>query len=269
MKIVTVQDLSCFGKCALTLALPVLSAMGYETSVLPTALLSTHTGGLGKPYVQNLTAAAEGIMDHWQEVGVRFDAVLTGYLGSETAIRSARRLMRECCAEDAMTFCDPAMADGGKRYAGLDERYAQAMTDLCLEADVMLPNLTEASMMTGIPVPAQEARMQETAVRMLEKLRQMGARRVVLKGHPGVGQSLLHADGRISFVPAQALEGHYHGTGDLFAAAFCGAYLRTKSMDGSARMAGVFVKESIAATQRAGQDERMGVRFEEALGMLI
>lgn len=124
-------------------------------------------------------------------------------------------------------------------------------------------------MMTGIPVPAQEAQRRETAVRMLEKLRQMGARRVVLKGYPGVGQSLLHADGRISFVPTQALEGHYHGTGDLFAAAFCGAYLRTKSMDESARTAGVFVKESIAATQRAGQDERMGVRFEEALGMLI
>lgn len=269
MKIVTVQDLSCFGKCALTLALPVLSAMGLETTVLPTALLSTHTGGLGRPYVQDLTTAAQGIMDHWTSAGVHFDAVLTGYLGSVAAMDSARRVMREFCASGAVTFCDPAMADGGKLYSGLDESYARVMTELCLEADVMLPNLTEASMMTGIPLPKDGEAAQETVERMLRKLQEMGARCVVLKGYPGVGQSLLHADGRISFVPMEPLDGHYHGTGDLFAAAFCGVYLHTKDMDSSAQTAGDFVKESIACTQRAGQDERMGVRFEEALGALI
>ena len=269
MRIVTVQDLSCFGKCALTLALPVLSAMGHETTVLPTALLSTHTGGLGVPYVRDLTAAAQSILDHWQTIELRFDAVLTGYLGSMAAMDSARRVMREFGIQGALTLCDPAMADGGRLYSGLDEGYARAMTALCLEADVMLPNLTEASIMTGIALPRGGADARETVERMLGRLREMGARRVVLKGYPGVGETLLHADGRISFVPVEALAGHYHGTGDLFAAVFCGAYLRGGDMDASARTAGTFVRESIACTQRAGQDERMGVRFEEALGMLV
>lgn len=267
MRVVTVQDLSCFGKCALTLALPVLSAMGQETSVLPTALLSTHTGGLGKPFVQDLTGAAQGILTHWAQTQLRFDAVLTGYLGSVAAMDAARRVMREFVCEGGVTLCDPAMADNGRLYGGLDESYACAMTQLCLEADVMLPNLTEAAMMTGISIKNQETD-QESVVRMLEKLRSMGARCVVLKGYPGVGQSILHPDGHISFVPAQPVEGHYHGTGDLFAAAMCGEYLRSGNLDESARLAGAFVKESIVCTQQAGQDERMGVRFEEALWMI-
>ena len=233
MRIATVQDLSCFGKCSLTLPLPVLSAMGHETTVLPTALLSTHTGGLGRPFVQDLTAASQGILDHWEAAQLRFDAVLTGYLGSVAAMDAARRVMREFVAESGITFCDPAMADNGKLYGGLDENYARAMTELCLEADVMLPNLTEASMMTGIPLKKDETD-QESVVRVLEKLREMGARSVVLKGYPGIGQSILHADGRITYVPAQPLEGHYHGTGDLFAAVLCGEYLISGSLESGA-----------------------------------
>lgn len=268
MRIVSVQDLSCFGKCALTLALPVLSAMGHETSVLPTALLSTHTGGWGRPYVQDLTAAAQGILDHWARENVRFDAVLTGYLGSVAAMDAARRVLRECTNPGALTLCDPAMADNGRLYAGLDETYMRAMTELCINADIMLPNLTEASMMTGVKIPAGEDERAAAIEEMLKRLREMGAKRVVLKGYPGVGQSLLHADGHVTFIPAEPIAGHVHGTGDLFAAAFCGAYLRTKKMDESARMAADFVRESIRCTLRAGQDERDGVRFEEVLHLL-
>lgn len=268
MRIVSAQDLSCFGKCALGLALPVLSVMGHETALLPTALLSTHTGGLGKPCVTHLCDAAMGALDHWARIDLRFDAALTGYLGSVQAVSCARRLVRERLVPGGLFICDPAMADGGRLYAGLDAHYAQEMTRLCLEADVMLPNATEAQMMLGI-TPTGEIGSEAEASALVRALRAMGARSVVLKGFPGVGQTLLRADGCVDFLPQLAVCGHYHGTGDLFAAAFCGAYVREGDMEGAARLAGAFVEESVKRTREAQTDTRMGVRFEGALHMLL
>ena len=141
-RILTIQDISCLGQCSITVAMPVLSACGHEVCVLPTALLSTHTGGFGKPEVLHLTDMAEGIWRHWQRCGITFDAVLVGYLGSTGAVALTHRILDELVAPGGLVIIDPAMADHGRRYSGLDEAYAQAMADLCRRADILMPNIT-------------------------------------------------------------------------------------------------------------------------------
>ena len=149
-RISTVQDISCVGQCSLTVALPILSACGQETCVLLTAGLSTHTGGFGVPAVcpvENLTE----MWHHWQAQGITFDAILTGYLGSVSAIETAAEIMDALLSADGVRIVDPAMADNGKLYAGFDENYVRAMGELCRKADVILPNITEAAMLSGLP----------------------------------------------------------------------------------------------------------------------
>ena len=139
------------GHCSMTVVLPVISACGQECCILPSAVLSTHTGGFGKPEVVHLTGAMDGIRNHWEEAGIIFDAIYVGYLGSLKAIRAVRDIMEKLLAPGGKIIVDPAMADHGKLYSGFDAEYTEAMKELCLQADVMMPNITEAAMMAGIP----------------------------------------------------------------------------------------------------------------------
>ena len=150
-RIVAIHDISGFGKCSLTVALPICSAAGIETCVVPTAILSTHTGGFGKPEVLNLTANMDGIWRHWQRQGITFDAIYTGYLGSVEAVAVVNEIVNALLAPEGTLIVDPAMADHGKMYSGLTDAYAQAMQELSLRADIMLPNVTEAAMMANMP----------------------------------------------------------------------------------------------------------------------
>ena len=148
-RILTVQDISCVGQCSMTVALPILSACGHETCILPTALLSTHTGGFGKPAVAHMDEALPEIIRHWQQNQISFDAILVGYLGSLAAVRIAEQLLDTMLAPGGIGIVDPAMADHGKLYSCFDEQYAHAMGQLCRKADVILPNITEAAMLSG------------------------------------------------------------------------------------------------------------------------
>ena len=174
-RILTIQDISCVGQCSMTVAMPVLSACGHETCILPTALLSTHTGGFGKPEVCHLSRSMAAFRDHWQKNGITFDAILTGYLGSVEAIREAAAIMDTLLAPGGKIIVDPAMADHGRLYSGLSEEYAREMIKLCLRADVMLPNLTEAAMMAGTVLPENP---EESEIRAL--LKSLDGRNVVL-----------------------------------------------------------------------------------------
>ena len=146
-RILTIQDISCVGQCSMTVAMPILSACGHETCILPTAVLSTHTGGFGKPVVQHLEV--DGMWKHWKEQGITFDAILVGYLGSIAAIEMVSEILDKMLAPGGISIVDPAMADHGKRYSGLSEEYAREMEALCRRADIILPNVTEAAMFTG------------------------------------------------------------------------------------------------------------------------
>ena len=150
-KLLTIQDISCIGQCSLTVALPILSACGAETCILPSAVLSTHTAGFKGFTVRDLSGDMPAIAAHWKREGIRFDAIYTGYLGSIDQIGYVQDIFRELRNDGVKTFVDPAMADNGVLYGAFDMTYANAMKPLCFGADVILPNLTEACLLTDMP----------------------------------------------------------------------------------------------------------------------
>lgn len=268
-RILTIQDISCMGQCSMTVALPVLSACGQETCILPSAVLSTHTGGFSTPAVQNLTELLPRVQAHWQKESIAFDAIYTGYLGSTDLIACTEDIIFSVTAPGGRIIVDPAMADHGKLYKGFDQAYVEAMTGLCKKADVVIPNLTEACMLTGCEYKNEFDKAYITNV--VGKLHEMGIPCVVLTGvgyhNNETGVLISTADGIHTYRHPKIARG-YHGTGDLFAAAFVGAWIGGKPMEDAARIAADFVCEAILNT---ADDENhwYGVKFETALPYLI
>lgn len=265
-RILTIQDISCVGQCSMTVALPVLSACGHETCILPTALLSTHTGGFGKPEVVHFDAVLEEIWQHWKQNDITFDAILVGYLGSVQAVRVAADIIGQMLSPDGISVVDPAMADHGRLYSGLSQEYALAMQELCSRADIILPNVTEAAMFAGLPYPE---RLTQAVV---EQLLQAQAHPCVIltgvgyeEGETGI---CLFADGRFQRYSHRKLGKSYHGTGDLFAACFAGALMQGKERLEAVKIAADFVCEAIRRTLE-NPAHWYGVKFEEALPWLI
>lgn len=265
-RILTIQDISCVGQCSLTVALPILSACGHETCILPTALLSTHTGGFGKPAVVHFEDDLDGMWRHWQENGISFDAILVGYLGSVRAVQTAGQIMDALLAPGGVSIVDPAFADHGKRYSGLSEEYARAMEGLCRKADIILPNVTEAAMFTGIPFRED---LTEDYVR--ELLTALNHSCVILTGvgwQEGQTGAAVWTEGKMQHYCHPKIGKNCHGTGDMFAACFTGALLQGKPMLEAVQIAADFVCRSIEKTVE-DPVHWYGVKFEQALPELI
>ena len=261
-----IQDISCVGQCSMTVALPILSVCGHETCILPTALLSTHTGGFGKPAVVHFDAELDGMWQHWQENGITFDAILVGYLGSVAAVETARRIMDHLLAPGGISIVDPAFADHGKRYSGLTEEYACAMEALCRRADIIMPNVTEAALFAGM-----EYWEQLTADYVEDLLRKLEHPCVVLTGvgyRQGETGVLVQQGSDRSHYTHPRIGKSYHGTGDMFAACFTGALLQDRSMADAAKIAADFVCKAISNTE-ADPAHWYGVKFETAFPDLI
>lgn len=264
-RILTIQDISCVGQCSMTVALPILSAWGHETCILPTAVLSTHTGGFGKPAVVHLDGALDAMVRHWRENGITFDAVLTGYLGSVGAVKTAMDILDTMLAPGGLAIVDPAMADHGRRYSGLTEEYAAAMAELCRKADILLPNITEAAMLTGLPY---KETLTEGYVR--ELLLGLSAPNVVLTGAgyaPGETGAAVREGQRLYRYTHPKVGGSCHGTGDIFAACFTGALMQEKTMEQAVKTAADFTCKCIENTVQ-NPAHWYGVKFETVLGML-
>lgn len=265
-RILTIQDISCVGQCSLTVALPILSACGQEVCVLPSAVLSTHTGGFGKPAIRHLTEDFPGILQHWKSQNIDFDIIFTGYLGSIQEIECAGRVMDEFLAPGGLVVVDPAMADHGKLYAGFDEAYVCAMTQLCRRADIIIPNITEAAMMTG---HAFQKEADGEYVQAL--LKDLVGPKVILtgvgSGPQDTGVAVFDGE-RISIHTHRKIEKSYHGTGDIFAAAFVGSLASGKSLFRSAVIAAEYTKLCIQETHE-NPAHWYGVKFEPVLPELI
>lgn len=265
-RILTIQDISCVGQCSMTVALPILSACGHEVCILPSAVLSTHTGGFGKPAVQKLTDLMKETVAHWKENQMTFDLIYVGYLGSLEAVRIAEEIMDTMLAPGGITVVDPAMADHGKRYSGLSEEYAAAMGALCAKADVMIPNITEAAMMTG-----EEFRddFDEAYIRML--LEKLSGKNILLTGVgfvPNETGFAVRERGQIVIFTHEKLGKSYSGTGDIFASAFCGAVVCGKDIRRAGEIAASFTLRCIQNTA-ASPAHWYGVKFETALPYLM
>ena len=264
-RILTIQDISCVGQCSMTVALPILSACGHETCILPTALLSTHTGGFGKPAVMHNTVVAD-MISHWKENGITFDAILVGYLGSLAAIEQTEEILDTMLAPGGISIVDPAMADHGKLYSGFDEAYARAMGRLCRKADVILPNITEAAMLSG-----NEYREDLSEDYVHKLLSDLNHPRVVLTGaayREGETGIALWEQGQMKHHSHRKIGKSYHGTGDMFAAAFTGALMQGPDTLEAVRTAADFVCLSIENTLKEPA-HWYGVKFETALPHLI
>ena len=264
-RILTVQDISCVGQCSMTVALPILSACGHECCILPTALLSTHTGGFGKPTVMHNTVVTE-MVRHWKENDITFDAILVGYLGSISAIEQVEEILNTMLAPGGIVIVDPAMADHGRLYSGFDEAYARAMGRLCRKADVILPNITEAAMLSGA-----EYREELTEDYVHTLLKNLDHPWVILTGaafREGETGIALWEDGKMEHHAHRKLGKSFHGTGDMFAAAFTGALMQGQRALDAIRIAAEFVCLSIENTLREPA-HWYGVKFETALPLLI
>jgi pyridoxine kinase len=268
-KILTIQDISCVGQCSLTVALPILSACGMETCILPSAVLSTHTAGFSGFTVRDLTEDIPGIAAHWRKEGIAFDAIYTGYLGSLIQIDYVREIFATLRKEGGLAIVDPAMADNGKLYGAFDMEYAAAMAKLCGEADIILPNITEACMMTGMEYKETYDEAYITA--LLEKCAALGAKTVVLTGvsydkeHTGVA---VYKNNKWTYYEHHKIAKGSHGTGDVYASAFVGALMNGKTAEAAAAIAADYTVKCIENTQD-DPDHWYGVKFETAIKDLI
>ncbi len=272
-RVLAIHDISCVGRCSLTVALPILSCAGLDTGVLPTAILSTHTGDFQGYTYRDLTEDILPITAHWKSLGLRFDALYSGFLGSYDQIDLVARLMEDFRHENTLCMVDPVMADNGRLYATYTREMAQGMHRLCRKADIITPNMTEACILLNTPYQPAGFTKQETED-MLRRLCDLGPRQAVLTGVT-LGEDQLGtaaydaATDEVSYAFEGRYPGIFHGTGDILGSALLCGLMNGKSLAESAKLAVRFTHRCIQYTLESGQERRYGVRFEAALPFLI
>jgi pyridoxine kinase len=268
-RVAAIHDISCFGKCSLTVALPVISAAGVEVSCIPTAILSTHTGGFTGYTYRDLADDMLPIVSHWRALSLRFDALYTGYLGSPEQLDIVSEIFDALGGDETLIIVDPVMADNGSLYPSFPPDFPLGMRKLCSRADVIIPNMTEALLLLGEPYtegPYNAEFIDGVTSRLLE----LGPRRVILTGvyfdGSGLGAASRGAgDAEARYVMSRRIPGSYHGTGDVFASALTACLVSGLAPEDAARIAVDFTVGAIERTRGAGTDTRFGVNFEAGL----
>ena len=264
--ILTIQDISCVGQCSLTVALPILSACGIETAVLPSSVLSNHTAFSNFTFC-DLTDEMPKIKEVWENQKIKFSSVYTGYLGSAKQIALVKEIMSSCLDDNAVKIVDPAMADAGKLYTGFDMPYVQAMKELCKSADIILPNITEACLMTGIPYKQNFDK--EYVEELILALRNNFSAKIILTGvgfNDKTSGIAVCDEADVRYYEHEKVGGGSHGTGDVYASAFTGAYVCGKSLFEAAKTAADF---TVLCIKNTDPEHWYGVRFEKCLPDLI
>ena len=263
MRVLAINDVSCVGKCSLTVSLPIISACGVECNVLPTALLSTHTGGFKDYTFLDLTGEIPDILRHWKSLGLTFDYICSGYLGSIDQIELVRQIKKEFLADGGVFIVDPVMGDGGKLYSGFTDKFLEKMKSLCKEADYILPNMTETCYLSDLPYPLTK----ESAITAFSRLQAVCPRPVLTGVVDNNEISVCYADenGKPVFYTHENVQGFFHGAGDVFASAFVGALARGKSQAKAIQLASDFSVACIRRTDVEVPDKRYGLNFEAEL----
>ena len=270
-RVLTVQDISCVGKCSLTVALPVISALGSETVILPTAVLSTHTA-FENYTCKDLSDQIDPITGVWKKEGITFDAIYTGYLGSIEQIEQMKKIFRDFGTDDNVIFIDPVMADFGELYPAFDMDYVRANAELCSYADIIVPNITEASMMTGMPYKEEY----DTAYvnELLDRTAALGAKVTVLtgvsleEGKTGV-MGIDSTTGERFVYQNRKIGAAFHGTGDLFSSVVVGEIMRGKTWQEAMKIAADHTAHTIEVTLKDPEKPWYGVDFEATLPDLL
>ena len=264
-KILTIQDVSCVGQCSLTVALPIISACGIETAILPSAVLSTHTAGFSGFTFRDLSCDMLKIKDHWVKENIDFSAIYTGYLGSKEQVDYVLEIYNSTLKKGGAFIVDPAMADNGKLYPIFDMEYVKAMAKLCTKADYIIPNITEACFLTGIEY--KEEYDKAYIDNLLKALTLLGCKNVILtgvsygKGKTGV---VVFENGNYAYYEHEKLANSCHGTGDIYASVFVGAFVQGKTAYESAKIAADFTVNCIKETTKV-ENHWYGAVFEPLL----
>ncbi len=268
-KILTIQDISCVGQCSLTVALPILSACGLETCILPSAVLSTHTAGFSGFTFRDLTDDMPEIQAHWKKENIKFKAIYTGYLGSVKQVGYVQDILNTMGTEDCVRIVDPAMADNGKLYSIFNDEYVAAMRGLCSSADILIPNITEACFLADVEY--RETYDENYVNELLDKLSTLGAKTIVLTGVSYVPEKtgvIIYEKGKIRYYEHDKISKGCHGTGDIYASAFTGALMNDKDVFTAAKIAADYTVKCIINTQ-GDADHWYGAKFETALRDLM
>ncbi len=270
-RLVTIQDISCIGKCSLTVALPIISAMGIETAVIPTAVLSTHT--MFKKFTfRDLSSDIPKIAKHWKEENMKFEAIYTGYLGSIEQIDMLKNFFKQFKTNDNFIFIDPVMGDNGKLYTGFNQEFALEMKNLCKMGDVVVPNLTEACYM--LEREYKEKYTEKEIKEILIELTNLGPKKAILTGvsfkENDLGVMSYNKETNQFFTYfKEKIPVKYHGTGDIFSSTLIGAMLNNNSLEESLKIAVDYVWETILDTYKEKKEDAYGVNFENKIPYLI
>ncbi len=271
-RIVTIQDISCFGKCSITVALPLVSAMGIECSILPTSILSTHTGGFEGFTFRDLSDDIPKIAEHWKKYNIEFDTIYTGYLGTPLQIDYVIDFIKKFRSDNNLVFVDPAMADKGKMYAGFDADFPCHMARLCSIADIVVPNITEACFLTNTPY--KEEYDEKYIMELLKKLTDAGAKRAVItsvsfKKSTQGAYFYDKATNEYYYYCTGNIDAAFHGTGDTFASVFVGALTKGINYKSALKIAVDFTVLCINSTLPERDIHPYGVKFEECIPSLL
>ena len=271
-RVLAIHDISCIGKCSLTVAIPIISAAELECAVIPTAVLSTHTGEFTGYTFRDLTDDIEPICEHWRSFGIGFDAIYTGYLGSAKQISLVRSIIDTFGGEGKTVFVDPVMADAGRLYANFDMAFVSEMRSLCAEADVITPNLTEAAFLLGGEY-RESGYGEEYIKETLGALCELGPKAAMLSGvsyeDGKIGAAYLERGGDYGYFADERIPGFYHGTGDVFASALAALLVRGAPLSAALETATALTDESICRSLWRDTPRRFGVDFEGALPAYI
>ncbi len=268
-RIVTIQDISCFGRCSITVALPILSALGIETVILPTAILSTHTGEFKDYSFLSLSDEMHKITNHWKKENIEFDAIYVGYIGSVQLTEQVCKFIDEFAGKNTIVYIDPAMADNAKLYSGLTPEYVSSVKKLCKRADIISPNIYEAMLLTD--EECTEDYSFDDAKRILHKLTDFCPKAIITGIH---SDNNIYSYGYDKTKKADSkktnkkIEGMFYGTGDIFSSVFIGTYLDKLSFYESISFAADFVEKCIFETLNEKDKYWYGINFEKCLNEL-
>jgi pyridoxine kinase len=271
-RVATIQDISGFGKCSLTVALPILSAAGISTCIMPTAVLSSPTGSFAHTY-RDLTSDLPLYVQKWKDVGLTFDAIYSGFLGSFEQLETVGDFITAFRKKDTLVLVDPVMADCGKLYSTFKPDFAVGMRKLCEKADIIVPNVTEAAFLLGESYrdgPYEKSYIEH----LLKELSKLGPKSIVLTGiyfdNEKLGAACYDTEKcTVQYALSKKIEGFYSGTGDVFASVLLASMLNQKTLFESCEIAAEFVKNGISSVKECGGDRRFGINFESELPWLI
>lgn len=267
-RIVSIQDVSCLGKCSQTVALPIISSMGVETAILPTSVLSTHTA-FSKFTFKDLSDEIYKIIKHWKEENFQFDLIYIGYTGNNEILELVQHFIKEFKTQENMVVFDPAMADHGKLYSGINESVLEKMKEVSKKADILRLNLTETSFLLD-----KEYKQNQTIEEIKQNAKELlalGPKKVIITGVEQEGKiGAVGYDGTNYYSNFETKYNiSYHGTGDVFTSALSGSLVQGKTLEEAIKIATKFTTECVRLTYEDAKSEKYGVNFEKAIPYLI